>query len=332
MEVQALLSLIADGNFHSGKDLGEVLGVSRTAVWKHVQKLEPLGIVLESVKGKGYRLSGGLQLLNQDAIKAALQPATAAMLSVLDILSVIDSTNAYAMKTIERCRREQQSAHGYVCVAEYQTAGRGRRGRTWVSPYGSNIYLSVVAEFDMGVAALEGLSLAVGVALVRALNVCGVADVELKWPNDVLWRGRKLAGILLEMTGDVSGHCQVVIGVGLNVAMPERSATAIDQPWVDVATIVPEYSRNQLVAAMLNEVLPLLGDFQHKGFSAYKADWEAVHAFQNCDVELHTPRLTEQGRALGVSEVGALRVMIDGVEQHFSGGEVSLRSSDKGAV
>lgn len=321
MDMQALLSLVADGEFHSGKDLGDVLGVSRTAVWKHAQKLESLGLHLESVKGKGYRLPGGLELLSREKILAGLDAGAESLLSELEVLSAIDSTNQHAMQRID-----SQSSHGYVCLAEYQTAGRGRRGRTWVSPFGSNIYLSAVAEFEGGAAALEGLSLAVGVALVRALKACGVDGVQLKWPNDLLWQGKKLAGILLEMSGDVAGPCQVVVGVGLNVAMPERSAEDIDQPWVDVASIVPTYSRNQLVAAMLTELLPLLDGFQQAGFAAYKDEWEAMHAYQDCDVQIHTIKIHEQGRAMGVTDVGALRVLVDGVEKQFSGGEVSLRS------
>jgi BirA family transcriptional regulator, biotin operon repressor / biotin---[acetyl-CoA-carboxylase] ligase len=319
--MQALLSLIADGEFHSGKDLGDVLGVSRTAVWKHIQKLEPLGIHLESVKGKGYRLAGGLELLDRQRILSEVQGVAKTLLSELEVLSLTDSTNLHAMQQIEG-----QAGHGYVCLAEYQTAGRGRRGRTWVSPYGSNIYLSAVAEFEGGAAALEGLSLAVGVALVRALSSVGVEGVQLKWPNDLLWQGKKLAGILLEMSGDVAGPCQVVVGIGLNISMPEKVAEDIDQPWVDVASIVPSYSRNEIVGAMLTELLPLLDGFQQRGFAAYKNEWESMHAYQDCDVQIQTAKMHEVGRALGVTDVGALRVVVEGVERHFSGGEVSLRS------
>lgn len=320
MTINTLLQALGDGEFHSGETLGERMGVSRAAVWKHLQKLEHYGLQLESVKGRGYRLLQPLELLNPQRIAGALSEPARAVLSELHILDECGSTNALAMQ-----RTEVGPAHGYVCLAEYQTAGRGRRGRTWVSPYGSNIYLSCVAEFEGGVAALEGLSLAVGVALVEALTDLGVREVQLKWPNDLLWQGRKLAGILLEMSGDVSGRCQVVVGVGLNVRMAPASATGIDQPWVDVASICPDVSRNQLVAAVLNRLLPLLNSYARCGFAAYRETWEALHAYQNCAVDIHAGRTVVSGIVRGVSPVGALYLEVNGELQEFSGGEISLR-------
>ncbi|TQV67294.1 bifunctional biotin--[acetyl-CoA-carboxylase] ligase/biotin operon repressor BirA [Exilibacterium tricleocarpae] len=329
MDINSLLKLLADGRFHSGEELGEVLGVSRTAVWKHLRKLEPLGLVLTSVKGRGYCLEGGLELLDADAIDAALNPAARALAVELDIQSVIDSTNTRAL-----ARAAAGNARGYICLAEQQTAGKGRRGRAWVSPFGRNIYLSVVWGFDGGAAVLEGLSLAVSVAVTRALRdlaaTAGDAgtrldDIRLKWPNDVLWRGRKLAGILLEMTGDVSSFCQVVSGIGINVTMPAVAGAAIDQAWVDMETIVGRCSRNQLVAQLLNHLLPLLDDFQARGFACLREEWESLDAYRNCQVELRTATESVLGAACGVTETGGLRILVDGREQVFSGGEISLR-------
>ena len=319
MELQAILSLLADGEYHSGKVLGELLGVSRTAVWKHLQKLDAYGVPLESVKGKGYRLPGGLELLRSERIKSSLGPLASSALTELELCESVDSTNRMAME-----RAQRGGAHGYVCLAEHQTQGRGRRGRQWQSPYGQSIYLSAVAEFDGGAAALEGLSLAVGVALVRALKRAGANDVGLKWPNDILADGRKLAGILLEMSGDVAGVCQVVVGIGLNVSVAAGAAD-IDQPWVDVAELVPGISRNDLVGFILDELLPMLMHYQLQGFATYRDEWESLHVYQGCDVELSTVANSTQGVALGVTQTGALRVEVDGVEQTFNGGEISLR-------
>lgn len=320
MSVSKLLRALADGQFHSGEVLGELLGVSRTAVWKHLQKLEHYGLALESVKGRGYRLRMPVELLDESRLRAGLSAPAGAILSELEILAECDSTNALALQ-----RAAIGRAHGYVCLAEYQTAGRGRRGRAWISPYGSNIYLSAVAEFEGGAAALEGLSLAVGVALVRALATVGVDTVQLKWPNDLLWRGRKLGGILLEMTGDVTGRCQVVVGIGLNVRMPDAAAEGIDQPWVDVASICPDVSRNELVVAVLNQLLPLLESFAESGFSAWREAWMQLHAFHGAEVALHTGRAVVTGQVVGISPVGALQLLVDGRVEEFSGGEVSLR-------
>lgn len=324
--LRTLITVLADGQFHSGQELGQVLGVSRAAVWKHLQKLEPLGINLISIKGKGYCLEGGLDLLSAPAIEQELVPAARALLTQLEICPVIDSTNAHALRnSIER-------GAGYVCLAEYQAAGRGRRGRTWVSPFGKNIYLSLVWGFDGGAAELEGLSLAVGVAIVDALKISGVQGLELKWPNDVLWQRRKLAGILLEMTGDPAGVCQVVIGIGINVFMPKDVANAIDQPWIDLYSIsqslnLPTTScrRNPLIAALLSQLLPLLQDYKTTRFAAYRNRWEALNAYAGRSVDIHLPNKTVSGKMLGVGDTGALRLQTAAGEELFYGGEVSLR-------
>ncbi len=317
-----LLERLADGDVHSGQELGELLGVSRTAVWKHLQKLEPLGLTLESVKGRGYRLPGGLELLDADAILGAVDPGVRSLLAELDIQPVVDSTNARALS------RAQPGCRGHVCLAEQQTAGRGRRGRTWVSPFGRNIYLSLLWDFESGAAALEGLSLAVGVAMVRALQRFGVAGVRLKWPNDLLWHDRKLAGVLLEMSGDPAGACQVVVGVGVNLAMPPETGAAIDQPWVDLREAAggEPPGRNRLVAALLSELLPLLRDYQRDGFAHWRPQWEQLDACREREVVLSTASRSVQGRVLGVSDSGALRLLVDGTEQLHHGGEVSLRA------
>lgn len=320
-----ILTLLADGEFHSGRELGNQLGVSRTAVWKHLQKLEQFGLELESAKGRGYRLDGGLELLDRQTLRAHLHATTRTCLSELEVFPLIDSTNTRAME------RAAQGQSGYVCLAELQSAGRGRRGRAWVSPFGKNIYLSITWSFDAGAAALEGLSLAVGVALARVLRDLGIEDIALKWPNDILCHGRKLAGVLLEMTGDPAGVCQVVVGVGLNVAMPASSENQIDQPWIDVQTLLsqaglPPVARNFLAAALIDELLPLLQSFQRDGFQAYRADWMALDAFANCPVELRSGDKAIYGVARGVSETGALCLEIEGQLQYFYGGEVSLRA------
>ena len=321
VSVQALLKVMADGQYHSGEALGELLGVSRTAVWKHLQKFEGLGLPLESIKGKGYRIPAGIELIDEDYILSALNAAANSFLTELDVQHSVDSTNTMAMQ-----RLLAGSAHGYVCCAEHQAQGRGRRGRTWVSPFGQSLYLSAVVEFSEGAAALEGLSLAVGVALVRAMRDVAVADVGLKWPNDVLRDDKKVAGILLEMTGDPAGHCQVVVGVGVNVALTADLSDVVDQPWTDLVSANPNLSRNEFAAVLLNHLLPLLQSFHQVGFSAYRDEWESMSLHTGRLVGLHTAGETVvEGELLGVTQSGALRLRVNGSEQQFSGGEVSLR-------
>ncbi|CAA0092838.1 Bifunctional ligase/repressor BirA [Halioglobus japonicus] len=325
MSNTTLLPLLADGDFHSGQELADVIGVSRTAVWKQVNRIAAeSGIVIESVKGKGYRIPGGIDLLDANLVRDALNERSRSLLTRLDVLDSVDSTNTEVTRWVE-----QSGSSGLVCSAEQQTAGRGRRGRQWVSPYAGNLYLSLLWEFNQGAAALEGLSLAVGVAVARALRACEVPAVQLKWPNDVLYDGAKLGGILLEMSGDAAGSCKVVIGIGLNVSMPEAAAGAIDQAWTDIRSISTQSppTRNQLLAELLNELLPLAADFEQQGFARWRDEWLALDAFAGTPVVLHTGSGQLAGVARGVDERGALRFETTTGVQTIYGGEISLRAA-----
>lgn len=319
MELSRLLAELADGDFHSGEELGVALGVSRTAIWKQLQKLDEVGLKIESIKGRGYRLPGGYCPLDEDAIQRGLSPAAKRLLSALYVEQQINSTNTLLA---DKARRGDTS--GAVCVAEQQTAGRGRLGRQWVSPYGRNLTFSVLWEFHNGAAALEGLSLAVGLAVAEALQGMGVAGLGLKWPNDVLCEGRKLAGVLLEMQGDAAGRCQVIIGVGLNVNLPDDSP--IDQAWTDLQRQgYSDSNRNQLLAALLNRLLPMLAEFQQDGFVEFKDRWLAFDALGDEPAELRRGDEIVAGTCRGVAANGALRFETDRGIELISGGEVSLR-------
>lgn len=320
---EKILSILADGEFHSGDELGDLLGISRAAVWKRIQKVEALGLPLISVKGKGYCVEGGLDLLSKSAVNAHLDAGVSELISQLDLMSVIPSTNQLAMQNALLGRA------GYVCAAEQQLAGRGRRGRPWVSPYAANIYVSVVWEFAGGANALEGLSLAIGVAVASALIRLGVVGVQLKWPNDVLHGDRKLAGVLIEMAGDAAGPCQVVVGIGVNVAMPTTAGRGIDQPWTDIQSVTGEkVNRSQFLALLLNEVMPLLSGFEMKGFDYYRKRWQQLDAYCGRQVFVRLGDSVEFGTASGVDKSGAIVVDTAAGRRLFSGGEVSLRGAD----
>lgn len=316
-----LLEYLAAGHYCSGEELGQLLGVSRTAVWKQVNKLSEMGVEIESVKGRGYRIAGGLSLLSEPVIRQQLSALSAQRLSVLTLEQSTASTNQLA-----RLQAEQGDATGLSVFAEQQTAGRGRRGRNWVSPFGRNIYLSMVWGFDTGVEALEGLSLAVGVAMCRAVERCGVAGIQLKWPNDLLWRGQKVGGILLEVIGDPAGFCQVIVGVGINVNMHDQVAEAIDQQWTDINKIAgATVDRSVLAGCVLDELLQLLGDYEQSGFAAYRREWLSRDAFADQPVKLIMVNKEVAGVARGVGDSGALCLEVDGGIEQFSGGEISLR-------
>ncbi|WP_075186048.1 bifunctional biotin--[acetyl-CoA-carboxylase] ligase/biotin operon repressor BirA [Teredinibacter haidensis] len=326
-----LIQCLADGEFHSGEKLGELAGISRAAVWKQLQSLQPLGIEVISHKGRGYALGAALSLLGGDKILGRLSEASLPLVSALDVIQQVESTNQTVLQHIGR-----GGGHGYICLAEQQTAGRGRRGRVWQSPYAANVYLSIGWRFSQGVAALEGLSLAVGVAVAEALCALGYDQPRLKWPNDVLVEGRKLGGILLEMSGDASGDCYIVVGVGLNVRMPEALGASIDQAWVDLASLPAKdglkagLDRNAVVAALLNELIPLLSNYEQSGFSRYKKRWEKLNAYRDREVSLVMPNSTLDGRMLGVTESGGLRLLVGAEERVFLGGEISVRERPVG--
>ncbi|MBX2809910.1 MAG: bifunctional biotin--[acetyl-CoA-carboxylase] ligase/biotin operon repressor BirA [Cellvibrionaceae bacterium] len=319
--IWSLVTLLADGEFHSGEVIGRALNISRSAVWKQLHKLADYGLLVESVKGKGYRLPAPVELLARAHIVEQLTPKAKALLGDIQLLQTVDSTNTYVLNRIAQgC-----ATKGYVCLAELQTGGRGRRGRQWLSPFG-NLTFSLAWEFDEGAAALEGLSLAVGVAVVKSLNDLGIMGIQLKWPNDILYEGAKLGGILIEIAGDPTGRCSVVVGVGLNMAFVQGSV-AIEQPYIALAQFSSVCSRNALIAQLLNHLLPMVADFATTGFSCYRDDFQAVDAYRGRPVCVLSGRQRRVGVARGVTEMGALKLELDSGEHLIvHGGEISLRA------
>lgn len=315
-----ILKTLGDGRFHSGAQLGRALGVSRTAVWKHLQALGELGIDIFAVTGKGYRLAHPLELLNREAIVDSLTAESRALLAGLELHSHLDSTNT--------CLSGKAASlpSGYACLAEYQSSGRGRRGRSWVSPYAANVYLSLLWRFSVSPAVLGGLGLVSGVAVARALRQAGLQDIGLKWPNDVIWQGRKLAGTLLEMTGESYGPINVVIGVGLNVRMPAAAGGHIDQAWVDMETAVGKsVSRNIVAGLLLQHLLLALQQFQAKGLTPFLQEWQQWDIVTGKTIRLQLPNETLTGIAKGIDHNGALLLQSRGTISSHMAGEVSVR-------
>lgn len=314
-----LLKLLKDGRFHSGEALGAALGISRSAVWKQLQHLEAeLSLPVYKVRGRGYRLAAPLSLLDVSAIEGA----GTGRLWPMHIHEEIDSTNAEALRAISAGRQAP-----FLVLAEHQSAGRGRRGRNWSSPFAQNLYYSLVLRIDGGMRQLEGLSLVVGLAVMRTLQSVGVNAAGLKWPNDVLANGRKIAGILLELVGDPADVCHVVLGIGVNVNMQTNSE--VDQAWTSVRLETgQQVDRSQLVA-LLNENLQVyLERHRQSGFTDLQAEWEQGHLWQGCAVSLIAGVTRVDGVVLGIDRQGALRLQVEGVEKSFSGGELSLRLRD----
>ena len=328
-----IITLLSDGEFHSGTELAYELGISRAAICKQLKGLSESGLQHSAVSGKGYRLDKPLELLVQSKIEAILSDQSKALMSVLEIHDHINSTNSYL---VEHSRFNASS--GFVCFAEHQTAGKGRRGRQWVSPYGSNIYVSILWRFQQGgPASISGLSLAIGVAVIRALRQYlsfpgfgARTDVGLKWPNDIYSQGRKLGGILIEVSGEADGPCTAVIGLGLNLFLPETQAQTIAQAWTDLTKITggQPLSRNELAGTLLNQLLPVIAGFETTGINTYLEEWRNYDCLKGQPATLFIGQQQIEGIIEGIDDNGLLLIKrLDGTVQAFASGEVSFNSS-----
>ncbi|WP_257266638.1 bifunctional biotin--[acetyl-CoA-carboxylase] ligase/biotin operon repressor BirA [Endozoicomonas sp. ONNA2] len=323
--MEKVLELLADGAFHSGEALGRALGISRAAIWKKLKMLEALGLQIDSVKGRGYRLHPGVELLDHERIHNALDPSIKEGVVVRTCLKTA-STN----DLVREIPVASPLIKG-VCLAEYQTCGRGRRGRAWDNPFGSTISMSVRWFYSAAMASLEGLSLALGLAVLKALERCGGSHLKLKWPNDLLWHApdgfRKLSGILLEVHGDPTGDCEVIIGIGVNIALSREQINGINQPAVDMQRVCgTAVSRNQIASELINEVCRTLDVFSQQGFGHFRAQWEQHDAFAGWNVVLEAPGKMVSGVASGVDVHGGLLLQTRSGMMIFKGGEVSVKA------
>lgn len=319
----ALLELLSDGYFHSGTELGDKLGISRTAIWKQIKRLETeYNLDVQAVQGRGYRLTHPVELLDEKRILDTLSSEAKVLLDVLEIHPQLDSTNRYLMQYGNRTK----SHVAHVVLAEMQTAGRGRRGKNWVSPFAQNIYLSLMWQFADATLNLSGVSLATGVAVIRTLKKLGISGLQLKWPNDIYCQGKKLAGILLELRGEAGGSCYMVVGLGLNVSMSEHDGSEIGQAWTDIQSVTDmSFSRNHLVAAILSELLPCMKLYAQQGLTPFLKEWQADDLLKDKPVTLLLHDGQRDGIARGVNEQGALLFESEGKIETLYAGEVSLR-------
>ena len=320
-----LAAMLASGAEWSGSALARELGITRAAVWKQIERLRVLGLPVHAAAGRGYRLDAPIELLDATRIESAIAPEQRARVGIIDLHWQIDSTSS------ELARSTGTSSAPRACLAEIQTHGRGRRGRTWQMPLGGGIAVSSIRRFDGGMAALAGLSLVAGVAVLRALADCGVAGAALKWPNDIVAEGRKLGGILVELGGDALGPCHAIVGIGLNVGIGASHGARIDQPWTDLAALTGGHapSRNALAGCMLSRLAEALDTFSGKGFAAFEHEYAAHDALRGREIIVTAGSETWTGVANGVTSRGALKVIRDGVEHEVDSGEVSVRGIDR---
>ncbi|CAI2001429.1 Bifunctional protein BirA [Serratia fonticola] len=311
-----IISLLADGEFHSGEHLGESLGMSRAAINKHIQTIREWGLDVFTVPGKGYSLPAAINLLDAERILGLLEDKR------VTVLPVVDSTNQYLLD------RLAELTSGDACIAEYQQAGRGRRGRQWVSPFGANLYLSMFWRLEQGPAAAMGLSLVIGIVMAEVLQRLGAEQVRVKWPNDLYLNDRKLAGILVELTGKTGDAAQLVLGAGINMAMRETNASQIDQRWINLQEAGITIDRNELAAKLLNGLRNSLRQFEIDGLAPFISRWRKLDNFIDRPVKLLIGEQQIFGIARGIDQQGALLLEQEGVIKPFIGGEISLRSAE----
>jgi BirA family transcriptional regulator, biotin operon repressor / biotin---[acetyl-CoA-carboxylase] ligase len=323
--VARVFSELADGEFHSGEQLAEALGVSRSAVWKAVESLRELGATLHAVRNRGYRLRSGSDALDAGRITQLLPAATRGHVRHIEAVWTVDSTNSVLL-----ARPNSPLGACDVFLAEYQTAGRGRRGRAWLAPPGGSICLSLGWTFREVPQEIGALGLAVGVCALRVLREFGVEKAALKWPNDLLLEGRKLGGILIELRAEAAGPANVVIGLGLNVALGavllerigETGAAAIDL----VSAGLNQPSRNALAAALIDQMVRGLPPFEKEGLRPFLEEWRDADALRGHQVHVHTLEGVTRGLARGIDLHGALVVETPQGVKRFVSGDVTVRA------
>ena len=330
MSAPALLSLLADGKVHSGERLAESLAVSRTAVWKAIERLREQGVPVQARRREGYQLPQAIELLDEELIRRQILAPRAAILSELTLNFDVESTNTLLLE-----RAPPAAGFATASLAELQTKGRGRRGREWLHSFGGGIALSMSWHFRDMPRDLSALSLAAGVAVARALERAGARRIGLKWPNDLWFEDRKVGGILIEMRSEAAGPAFVVIGIGLNVANPPESLQAIEATGVKAAAIaqscaVPP-SRNAVAGLVIDEMLEMLPRFSLQGFVPYRTAWSDGDALAGRSIRVVVGDAEIAGIARGIDADGGLLVEVGGAVKKFVSGEVTLRLQTESA-
>ncbi|MBL0868861.1 bifunctional biotin--[acetyl-CoA-carboxylase] ligase/biotin operon repressor BirA [Pectobacterium carotovorum] len=310
-----LIKILSDGEFYSGELLGEMMGMSRAAINKHIQTIRDWGIDIFTVTGKGYSFPAPMQLLDEEVILKHLPEGG------VTVLPVVDSTNQYILERLDTL------SSGDACLAEYQQSGRGRRGRQWFSPFGANLYLSLYWRLEQGPAAAVGVSLVIGIVMAEVLHKLGADGVRVKWPNDLYLKDRKLAGILVELTGKTGDAANLVIGAGINLQMREPAPDTINQGWINLQEAGIEINRNTLASTLISELRSALAVFELQGLEPFIPRWEKLDNYFNRPIRLIIGNREIHGIDRGIDRQGALLLDDDGLITPYIGGEISLRGA-----
>ena len=329
-QLYQIIQALADGAYHTGKSIGQQHDITRSAVWKYMKQLPEKEIVLASSRSQGYRIPGGLSLLDEHTIATHLDAITRARLCDIHVVPETTSTTQHVLTV-----GNHPGQPGTVCFAEYQTQGKGRRERSWRAPFASGLLCSLTWRFHAGFSALAGLSLMTGLSLYQALKKASIGEgLGVKWPNDLVYRGKKVAGVLTEFRGEGYGETQVVISFGINIAVPHHFMADATFPWTDVAHMIASPpDRNTLAAQVLNQLVTNLVKFEQHGFGAFLADWRTADATLGKSVKLLGLDQETYGVVEGITPLGELLIRLEhGQVQAFHFGEISLRNTQGGYV
>lgn len=322
MQAAEVLAALAPGEAVSGERLAEASGVTRAAIWKQIESLRARGVPIEARGGSGYCLPWPVEMLDAARIAEGLGAQARHRLGALEVHWELDSTSSALQ------RQGPAAADLSMVLAETQSAGRGRRGRSWLSPPGLNLYLSCLKRFDAGLGSLTGLSLAIGVILMRTLDVLGIVGAGLKWPNDLITAQGKLAGVLVELSGEYQGPCAAVIGIGLNLRLTPDLRAQAGQPIADLAGLCDGEppSRNRVASALIEALVDGLGQFEREGFAGFVAEYASHDLLREQPLTLSGPRETFEGVGAGVDARGALLVRLpDGNQRAVDAADVTVR-------
>ncbi|MBX9587188.1 MAG: bifunctional biotin--[acetyl-CoA-carboxylase] ligase/biotin operon repressor BirA [Gammaproteobacteria bacterium] len=323
--IYEIIALLADGKSRSGQEIGDLLNITRSAVWKIMHKLSELGIPVERHQGKGYRFTRPVQMLDKDLIWSSLSPEAQKLIPQFDLVDTLDSTNNYMLQKLK-----QAKPSGSLVISEHQTAGRGRLGRTWHSPYAANIYLALYWHFDRDTTEISGLSQVITTSVVTALEQNNVTGLCLKWPNDIYHNDKKLAGVLVDMIAESHSATDTVIGVSLNISMHTKD-DVIDQPWTDIHTITDRFpDRNKITSTLLDSIYSDIQVFAQKGFEPFAKRWSENDCLANNAIIASNGQQTIEGIARGVGSFGELLIETSEGIVPFLNGSVKIRNNEKG--
>lgn len=310
---------MADGKFHSNNELMEKIGINIRTLYKYIQFIEYLGLEIIHKNPNGYSLSSSIQLLDRDIIMTQLNQGT------IEVVPIVNSTNQYLLERIN------QLNSGEACIAEYQQTGRGRYGRTWYSPFGYNIYLSLYWGFKhhLHKNRIMGLTVVVAIIIAEVLLELGIKGVGVKWPNDIYLEDRKLAGILIDLPKDTSIELPIIVGIGINIRMSLSSIVPINTHWIDLHTLGINIDRNYLTAKLINELFIALSDFEKSGFAPFIKRWFNLDRYLNRPVKLIVGHQEITGIARGINSQGGLVLETNHTIRSWFLGDLSLRLNVK---